>query len=258
MQQGATSPTSGFPVQPQKIWSLADFEIGRKLGSGKFGNVYLARERKSKYIVALKALWKAQLVKNRVEHQLRREVEIQLNLHHPNVLRLYGYFHDEDRVYLILEYAGKGELYKELTDKGQFSERQSAKLLKMVVGAMIYCHKKHVIHRDIKPENLLMGINGDVKIADFGWSVHAPSNRRKTLCGTLDYLPPEMIKGQVHDHRVDLWSLGILLFEFLVGRPPFEAETEDKTRGSNHSLYLIKLFSKVPAILRETSKGTSY
>jgi aurora kinase A len=83
--------------------------------------------------------------------------------------------------------------------------------------ALKYCHSKGVIHRDLKPENLLLGFNGQVKISDFGWSVHAPSSRRNTLCGTLDYLPPEMIEGKEHDKSVDVWSLGILCYEFLVG-----------------------------------------
>lgn len=95
--------------------------------------------------------------------------------------------------------------------------------------ALIYCHSKHVIHRDIKPENLLIGLNGELKIGDFGWSVHAPNSRRKTLCGTLDYLPPEMVEGRPHDCQVDLWSLGVLAYEFLYGQPPFEAVGHSET-----------------------------
>lgn len=88
--------------------------------------------------------------------------------------------------------------------------------------ALKYLHEKNVIHRDIKPENLLLGLNGELKIADFGWSIHAPDKKRLTLCGTLDYLPPEMIEGKYHNEKVDLWSLGVLCYEFLVGNPPFE------------------------------------
>ena len=91
-----------------------------------------------------------------------------------------------------------------------------------MADALSYLHSKHVIHRDIKPENLLLGIDGELKIGDFGWSVHAPGNRRTTLCGTLDYLPPEMIEGKEHNEKVDLWALGVLTYEFLVGVPPFE------------------------------------
>ncbi|XP_063153099.1 aurora kinase A [Candoia aspera] len=213
----------------KKQWSLDDFEIGRPLGKGKFGNVYLAREKESKFILALKVLFKTQLEKAGVEHQLRREVEIQSHLRHPNILRLYGYFHDATRVYLILEHAPRGEVYKELQKLTKFDEQRTATYMTELADALLYCHSKRVIHRDIKPENLLLGSNGELKIADFGWSVHAPSSRRSTLCGTLDYLPPEMIEGRTHDEKVDLWSLGVLCYEFLVGKPPFEAETYQET-----------------------------
>eukprot|EP01041_Mallomonas_annulata_P001708 gene1708-3307_t len=205
-------------------WKLKDFEIGRPLGRGKFGDVYLARERKTKFIVALKAIKKSQLFKAGVEHQLRREIEIQTNLRQRNVLRMYGYFYDDKRIYLILEYAPGGELYKQLTSRGHFSESTTARYILDLSKALHYCHLKHVIHRDIKPENLLIGVKNDIKIADFGWSVHAPNSRRTTLCGTLDYLPPEMVEGRDHDETADIWSLGVLTYEFLVGSPPFEAE----------------------------------
>jgi serine/threonine protein kinase len=248
--------------------------------------VYLAREKRSKYIVALKVLFKNQLQESHVEHQLRREIEIQSHLRHPNILRLYGYFYDkvrprasadiphdrtrtrpaepppsgvprlrkrappsgvvrllpslahrpypssrpsQNRVFLILEYAARGELYKELQKCKRFSEKRSATYIASLAKALLYCHQKHVIHRDIKPENLLVGIKGELKIADFGWSVHAPNSRRQTLCGTLDYLPPEMVEGRDHDSAVDVWSLGVLAYEFLCGVPPFEAEGHSET-----------------------------
>lgn len=191
--------------------------------------MYLAREKSSKYIVALKVLFKHQLQQSHVEHQLRREIEIQSHLRNKNILRLYGYFYDSNRVYLILEYAAQGELYKELQRCNQFSESRTATYIMSLAKALSYCHSKHVIHRDIKPENLLLGLKGELKIADFGWSVHAPNSRRQTLCGTLDYLPPEMIEGNGHDAAVDIWSLGVLCYEFLVGSPPFEAQGHAET-----------------------------
>ncbi|KAM9324839.1 aurora kinase A-B-like [Gastrophryne carolinensis] len=223
----ATMPAAPKDEGKKKQWCLEDFEIGRPLGKGKFGNVYLAREKQSKFILALKVLFKSQMEKAGVDHQLLREVEIQSHLRHPNILRLYGYFHDATRVYLILDYAPRGELYRELQRCTCFDDQRSATYITELADALLYCHSKKVIH--IKPENLLLGSNGELKIADFGWSVHAPSSRRTTLCGTLDYLPPEMIEGRMHDEKVDLWSLGVLCYKFLVGKPPFEAETHQET-----------------------------
>lgn len=209
-----------------KQFHLGMFEIGRPLGKGKFGRVYLARERSNGFICALKVLHKSELQQGRVEKQVRREIEIQSNLRHPNVLQLYGHFHDSKRVFLILEFAGKGELYKHLRKESRFPEWKAAQYVAQMASALRYLHRKHVIHRDIKPENILVGIHGELKISDFGWSVHAPNNRRQTMCGTLDYLPPEMIKpggsDNFYNEKVDLWSLGVLTYEFLVGEAPFE------------------------------------
>ncbi|BAT97783.1 hypothetical protein LR48_Vigan07g162500 [Vigna angularis] len=213
---------------PERQWCLSDFEIGKPLGKGKFGRVYVARERKSKFVVALKVISKEQLEKYKIHHQLRREMEIQYSLKHPNVLRLYGWFHDSENVFLILEYAHNGELYKELSRKGHFSEQQAATYILSLTKALAYCHDKHVIHRDIKPENLLLDHEGRLKIADFGWSVQSRS-KRHTMCGTLDYLAPEMVENKAHDYAVDNWTLGILCYEFLYGAPPFEADSQVDT-----------------------------
>lgn len=212
-----------------KKWTIADFEIGRPLGRGKFGNVFLARESKSKYIVALKILFKSQLVEYNVQHQLRREIEIQSHLHHANILRMYGFFHDASKVYLILEYAPQGEMFGKLQRAGHFDDKTAAGYVFQMIDALAFCHTNKVIHRDIKPENLLLGYFGEIKIADFGWSVHAPSMRRKTMCGTMDYLPPEMVRHRSYDEKVDHWCLGVLTYEFLVGKPPFEYDDRDET-----------------------------
>eukprot|EP01084_Bolivina_argentea_P092709 166766_1 len=212
-----------------KRWSLQDFEIGRPLGSGKFGSVYLAREKKSRFIIALKVIQKKQLRKAGVEHQLRREIEIQSNLRHKGVLRLYGYFYDEKRIYLILEFATGGEMYRILQREGTFSEAKTARYVKEMAEALLYCHQKRIIHRDIKPENLLLGARGELKIADFGWSVHTACGRRTTMCGTLDYLPPEIVKSKPYTNTVDVWCLGVLMYEFLIGAPPFETESHEGT-----------------------------
>ncbi|KAF8495714.1 kinase-like protein [Russula emetica] len=239
-------------TRPTREWHLTDFDIGRPLGKGKFGRVYMVRTKvEPNYILALKCLYKSEIVQSRVEKQIRREIEIQQNLRHPNVLRLYGYFHDEKRIFLMLEFAGKGELYKQLTKYGCFSERRSSVYIDQMADALSYLHSKHVIHRDIKPENLLLGINGELKIGDFGWSVHAPSSRRTTLCGTLDYLPPEMVEGREHNEKVDYWALGVLTYEFIVGSPPFEEMSGYNATYKRIAKVDLRIPSKVSAEARD-------
>ena len=123
-----------FTGGPNNRWTLDDFQIGRPLGKGKFGNVYLAREKKSKFIVGLKILFKSQLMKAGVEHQLRREIEIQSHLRHPNILRLFGYFWDDKKIYLILEFAPRGEMYKVLqkSEGKRFDEKRASKYIKQM------------------------------------------------------------------------------------------------------------------------------
>ncbi|CAH0515071.1 unnamed protein product [Peronospora belbahrii] len=190
-------------------WEVDDFIVTKNLGQGKFGNVYLAKEKCTNVSVALKVLFKSPLSRNGDTCNLKREVEIQVRLRHPNVLRMHGYFYDDSCVYLVLEYAPYGELYKELVREKYFSDDMAAHYVAQVAEALKYCHSCNVIHRDIKPENLLLGYNKTIKLADFGWSVHAPRpyNFRKTFCGTPDYLSPEMVMGEPYDYRTDSWSL---------------------------------------------------
>ncbi|KAI0193958.1 serine/threonine-protein kinase [Xylaria flabelliformis] len=205
------------------------FEIGRPLGKGKFGRVYLARHRESGYICALKMLRKEEITRERAEMHVRREIEVHSSLRHPGILRFYGWFHDSQRIFLILEYAAGGELFTILQREGHFLEPRAAQYIAQVTSSLIYLHNKNVIHRDIKPENILVGLYGELKLADFGYSVHAPSDRRDTLCGTLDYLPPEMIirPSQPYTKAIDQWTLGVLTYEFLTGEAPFEDTSED-------------------------------
>ncbi|KAJ3808456.1 kinase-like domain-containing protein [Lentinula aff. lateritia] len=126
----------------------------------------------------------------------------------------------------MLEFAGQGELYRQLIKKGCFSPRKSASYVYQMADALSYLHGQHVIHHDTNAKNLLLALNGELKIADFGWSVHAPGDRRKTLCRTPDYLLPEIVLRKEHGKWVDHWALGVLMYEFSNGSPPFE----DKNR----------------------------
>jgi len=197
------------------------------LGEGAYGEVRLAINRKTQEAVAVKIVNADKLAGNK--DNLKKEVCIHKMLQDSHIVKFYGQRTEQNRMYLFLEYAPGGELFDKIEPDVGMSIAQAQKYFKQLLNGMEYIHSKGVTHRDIKPENLLLGMNGELKISDFGWSVHAPSSRRTTLCGTLDYLPPEMIDGKMHDEKVDLWSIGVLCYEFLVGKPPFETESHEET-----------------------------
>ena len=164
--------------------------------------------------------------------QLEAEIAAMRTLKHKNVLPLCEvvdtFNSSKDFCFIVSELADC-DLLEKIAEKGSLPECQAREYYVQLLQAVQVCHNAGIAHRDIKPENLLLGYRGELKIADFGWSIHSPSSRRKTLCGTLDYLPPEMIEGKEHDHRVDVWALGVLAYEFIVGVPPFEAEGNTAT-----------------------------
>jgi len=210
---------------------MNDFDIGRHIDSGKFGRVYLVRCRRTQMLCAMKSLSKRKAVEQRVERQVEREVNIHYNLRHANILRLFCYFYDRKKIYLVLEYAAKGNLYKHMRHQQppRFREPVAAYYMSQICRAVQYLHKQCVIHRDIKPENMLLTLDNVVKLADFGWSVHCPqSSRRETFCGTLDYIAPEVVDSEEYDFGVDIWGIGVLLYELVAGVPPFDIEGEMK------------------------------
>ncbi|CAG9760646.1 unnamed protein product [Ceutorhynchus assimilis] len=214
---------------PNYKWSLDDFELGKRLGRGAFGRVFLARERRSGYLVAVKTLLKKDVVEEGSERDILHEIEIHSHLKHPNIIQMLCWFHDSHRIYIVSDYAGQGAVSQHLKDAGRFDDQRSAKYIYQVAAALEYCHDNHVIHRDIKPENLLLDVVGDVKVADFGASKHSPSLTANSFRGTVDYIPPEMVEVKEYTYLVDNWCLGILCYEFLHGYPPFEADTSAET-----------------------------
>ena len=176
-------------------------------------------------------MYKRQLAKNSMARTLRREIEVQSHLQHENICRLLGYFWDEEKIYHILEYVHGSDLFTVLKKQplGKIEERRAAGMIKQVVAGLGYMHSKDILHRDIKPENLLYS-NGVVKIADFGWSARSRSDRRKTVCGTIDYFAPELVQQSPYGKAVDIWAIGILAFELVTGRPPFEHQSFAETQ----------------------------
>ena len=159
-----------------------------------------------------------------------REISVQKKLNHANIIRLYGHIEDIDCIYLILEYAAKGNLFHYIRDRKRLTEEETWPFFTQVCVGVNYLHQNSIIHRDLKPENILLNHNNTVKICDFGWCVEG-NNERNTYCGTLDYMAPEIIKGLSYTNKVDVWALGVLLYELTHGYPPFTAKNDsDKSR----------------------------
>lgn len=175
--------------EQKQQWKLTDFNIEHRLGHGRFGKVYLVCEKSTSVSYAMKK----QNINPTTQILVWREIQIQSDLCHPNILRLYGHFQQDADIYLILEYAPNGNLGKKLYKQPnkRFDEKCAAGYILSCTDALIYLHERDIIHRDIKPENLLLGCNDELKIADFGLSVNSQNERRRTICGTPDYIPPE-------------------------------------------------------------------
>ena len=205
---------------------IQDFEIIKELGVGSFGKVFLVTHKKTKAQYAIKAIDKKNKTNIEEKPYFRREIEIMYKVHHPNVVKLFGHFEDNDYCYFIMEYISKGNIYS-LIPKDRKKKLQSqvvASLMKDVISAVYYLHNMNppIIHRDIKPENVLLSEGLIGKLTDFGWSNYLQEeNERYTVCGTPIYLAPEIINETGHDERVDIWCIGVLLFELSTGSPPF-------------------------------------
>ena len=197
------------------------FQFVTQIGWGAFGKVYRASSKKTGKFYAIKILTKVQISSQKLDEQLRNEISILSKCDHDNIIRLHAAFEDASFVSLVLEIANGGSLYKRLQSAKVFTEAQASEVLGDVIRAIIYLHSMSppVLHRDLKPENVLIA-EDKFKIADFGWS-NVEDEYRNTFCGTPDYLAPEMIRGNGHNDRLDVWTIGVLMYELLIGRPPF-------------------------------------
>jgi aurora kinase len=203
--------------------------VGGSIGNGSYGQVRKVVHKRTAELFAMKEIPKKKVSDHKMEEYLFREVKLQYKMRHPNILRLHYYFEDAEMVYLLLEYASGGSLFGHLRKKGRLPEHEAAPIFIGVAKALNFMHSHSIVHRDLKPENILMCAGGVAKIADFGWSAEMKDGApRHTFCGTWDYLSPEMVQNEPHDHTVDTWAVGVLLYEMLTGRPPFAASNQMK------------------------------
>lgn len=202
---------------------LDDFKLLKVLGRGSFGKVFMVQYKKNGKIYAMKCLKKEQLlIDNQIKNTLL-EKEILQNINHPFLCQLVFCFQNEDHVYFVMPFIGGGELFTHLRRAKRFSEAETKFYAYQIGQALQYMHSNGIIYRDLKPENILIDANGYIKITDFGISkkLSNENEKAKTLCGTPEYLAPEILLANKYDKSVDWWSFGILVYEMLNGHPPF-------------------------------------
>jgi len=204
------------------------YRVGKSIGSGGYGEVRKCTHRDSKVQRAVKIFRKDMIPSGQLETgSLFQEIDIMRTLDHPNIVRVYEYFEDARRIFIVMELCKGGELFTQIVKRNHFTESQAAIIMKQLFSAVSYLHSRSIIHRDLKPENILLeDAEGslNIKLVDFGAATFFHKHKRLTgKLGTAYYVAPEVLQG-AYDEKCDVWSCGIILFILLCGHPPFKGE----------------------------------
>ncbi|NP_001428291.1 serine/threonine-protein kinase PLK4 isoform 9 [Homo sapiens] len=211
---------------------IEDFKVGNLLGKGSFAGVYRAESIHTGLEVAIKMIDKKAMYKAGMVQRVQNEVKIHCQLKHPSILELYNYFEDSNYVYLVLEMCHNGEMNRYLKNRVKpFSENEARHFMHQIITGMLYLHSHGILHRDLTLSNLLLTRNMNIKIADFGLATQLkmPHEKHYTLCGTPNYISPEIATRSAHGLESDVWSLGCMFYTLLIGRPPFDTDTVKNT-----------------------------
>jgi len=204
--------------------TLDDYNMFQTLGTGTFGRVRLCSLKDDGgKVFAMKILLKSEVIRLKQQEHIRSERNILAAVDHPFIVTLYRTFQDPLRVHMLLEYVNGGEVFSHLRQAGRFSKEFTKFYIGQIVLVLQYLHGLGIVYRDLKPENLLIAQNGYLKITDFGFAKELKEDTW-TLCGTPEYLAPEIIQSKGHGMAVDWWAMGILMYEMLCGYPPFYDE----------------------------------
>ena len=238
-----TFPPSNFIYHIEDLTPLLINNKPKVIGEGRFSTVYLYKHKINGTLFALKKISIQKILESENDiNIIQREINIHSRIQHENIVQFYSYNKGVNEVNILLEYCNNGSIF-ELINKNGFEEIRTYKYFSQVVNAVYFLHKNNLVHRDIKPENILL--SGDkIKLCDFGWCCETNINNRKSFCGTFEYMAPEIIKDIPYGKPVDIWALGILLYELYFGVSPFSSnkENEEQTKEVINNIIQKKLF----------------
>ena len=224
------SPTVelGFERECNKYDFIRD---KKPLGKGAFGEVWKVTHENSKKIYCIKMMNKRDIYEQNLINQINKEISIMYNINHPYSIKLFNHFEDNEKIYLIMELASNGNLYDFIQSK-KFQKNKNKDMIKKIIIQTIeiikYLHSSNIIYRDIKPENILLDTDFNIKLCDYGWaSFFTPGKSLNLYCGTPEYVAPEVIKKHPYNEKVDIWGIGVLIFELVFGYPPFTSNLNE-------------------------------
>ena len=210
-----------------------NYTLGVKIGGGSYGDVRVANHLLTGQKRVIKSIKKIKIHSEQEQIKFTNEVEILQTLDHPNIIKLFEFYDDDNNFYLVTEYLAGGELFDYMARKQYLTEPIAAHFLKQILSALAYIHSKGIIHGDLKPQNLVLDKESDdaiVKIIDFNTSIRINSAQPHLLDTSLMYTSPEILKNSKFDEKSDMWSLGVILFIFLSGTEPFNGDSEEEIR----------------------------